>query len=440
MQRRIVSEAQVFNVTDPGAATPQPRNVPSDGSRLDILRNRALLTLTLGHFTVDMYSGVLPILYPLLTEEFDLNLKTVGLVSLAYSGAASLTQPIFGYITDKRGTRLIGLALMWTAITFSLLGLAPSFPVLVMLAGLAGIGSGAYHPMGAVTASAVITDGQRNAAMSVYVTGGTLGVAVGPLIAAIIFTLAGMHGTLAMILPGGLIAIFMIVQMRSISQRLRRRTVVTGTPPSIPWRPLSSVIGLMMMRAWVLFGISAFIPLWYEDMGYSRTYYAALSTTLLIASALGTVGVGTLADRHGRKPLLVLSSILTVPAVLLFAQFPGNPSFLFAIMIGLLASSTGPLLLVMAQQMMVGRAGVASGLILGMGFVMGAIGVPAMGAVADEYGIQDAMRAWAVIGLVAIALAMVLPTDAEVMKLSRREMVPAVNTAPSVPAVSGEAS
>ena len=84
---------------------------------------------------------------------------------------------------------------------FAMIGLAPTFPVLVLLAGLAGIGSGAYHPMGAVTASAVIPDAQRNTAMSVYVTGGTLGVAVGPLIGAIIFTIAGIQGTVAMVLP-----------------------------------------------------------------------------------------------------------------------------------------------------------------------------------------------------------------------------------------------
>lgn len=402
-------------------------------SKRDILRNRELMTLALGHLTVDMYSGVLPILYPLLTDKFDLNLKTVGLVSLAYSGSASLTQPVFGYITDKRGTRLIGLALMWTAITFALLGLAPSFPALVALAALAGIGSGAYHPMGAVTAAAVIPDGQRNTAMSVYVTGGTLGVAIGPLVAAIVFAVAGIHGTLAMILPGGLIAIFMVIQMRSITQHIRRKQVESGSPPPIPWKPLGSVISLMMMRAWVLFGISAFIPLWYEEMGHSRLFYAALSTTLLISAATGTVGVGSLADRHGRKPLLILSSVLTVPVVLLFAQFPGYPAFLFAVLIGFLASSTGPLLLVMAQQMMVGRAGVASGLILGMGFVMGAIGVPAMGAVADAYGIQDAMRAWAIIGGVAIILAFLLPTDEEIIRLSQRTSPPVVPAAAPSP-------
>jgi FSR family fosmidomycin resistance protein-like MFS transporter len=406
-------------VTDLTAAGTQA--LSNKAGRLDVLRNRALLTLMLGHLTVDMYSGVLPILYPLLTDEFDLNLKTVGLVSLAYSGMASLTQPLFGYIADKRGTRLIGLALMWTAVTFALLGLAPTFPALMVLAALAGIGSGAYHPMGAVNAAAVITEQQRNTAMSIYVTGGTLGVAIGPLIGALVFALFGIGGTVALIVPGAAIAIWMLFEMRTIAQRMKRRHASMGVAPPVPWRPLSIVIALMMLRAWVLFGISAFIPLWYEELGHSRLYYAALSTTVLISSALGTIGVGSLADRHGRKLLLIWSSVLTVPVVLLFAQFPGYAGFVSGALIGLLAASTGPLLLVMAQQMMVGRAGVASGLILGMGFVMGAIGVPVMGAVSDAYGIQNAMRAWAVIAAAAIVLAMMLPTDAEVQQLAKRE-------------------
>jgi FSR family fosmidomycin resistance protein-like MFS transporter len=398
-----------------------------------VLRNRALLTLMLGHLTVDMYSGVLPILYPLLTDEFDLNLKTVGLVSLAYGGMASLTQPVFGYVADKRGTRMIGLALMWTAITFALLGLAPNFPTLLVLAALAGIGSGAYHPMGAVNAAAVITEQQRNTAMSIYVTGGTLGVAIGPLIGALVFALFGIGGTVALIIPGGAIAVWMLFEMRTISKRMSRSHASMAAPPPIPWRPLSLVIALMMLRAWVLFGISAFIPLWYEELGHSRLYYAALSTTVLIASALGTIGVGSLADRHGRKLLLIWSSVLTVPVVLLFAQFPGYPGFVSGALIGLMAASTGPLLLVMAQQMMVGRAGVASGLILGMGFVMGAIGVPVMGAVSDAYGIQNAMRAWSVIAAAAIVLAMLLPTDEEVCQLARREASPPATLEPARP-------
>lgn len=389
--------------------------------RFEVVRNRSLLTLMLGHATVDMYGGVLPLLYPLLTDQFSLNLKTVGLVSLFYSGMASLSQPLFGWITDRYGARWIGLALMWTAITFALLGLAPSFHALLVLAALAGIGSGMYHPMGAVTAAAVIPDKQRNVAMSIYVTGGTLGVALGPLIGVLVFTLFGVHGTLPMIIPGGAIAIFLLIQMRTVVLHLKKRAVSAADAPPIPFKPMSVVIILMMLRSWVLFGLSSFIPIWYDQMGYSRLYYAALSTTLLLCSAAGAIGVGSLADRHGRRALMIAASVASVPAIFLFAQFPGWPGFITAAAIGLLAASTGPLLLVMAQQLMSGRPGVASGLILGLGFIMGAIGVPIIGAVGDKWGLQNALRLSATIGILTIIVSMLLPTDTEVRILSERK-------------------
>ena len=262
--------------------------VAKQTGRLDVVRNRSLLILMLGHAKVDMYSGVIPLLYPLLTDQFDLDLKTVGLVSLCYSGMASLTQPVFGWVTDRYGTRWIGLALMWTAMTFSLLGLAPSFHALLLLAALAGIGSGMYHPMGAVTAASVIPDNQRNLAMSIYVTGGTLGVALGPLIGWVLFSVLGLHGTSPMIVPGMAIAIFLLTQMSSISARLKKRSAeAKADAPPIPWRPMSVVISLMMLRSWFLFGISAFIPIWYDEMVYSRLFYASLSTTILLCSASG---------------------------------------------------------------------------------------------------------------------------------------------------------
>ena len=386
-------------------------------------RNRPLLTLMLGHLTVDMYVGVLPVLYPLLTEKFDLKLSTVGLVALAYSGMASLSQPLFGWLADRYGTRMIGLALMWTAATFAILGFVPTFSTLIAVAALAGIGSGAYHPMGALNASAVIEPAQRNTAMSIYVTGGTLGVAIGPLIGAALFTLMGIHGTLAMVIPGMAIAIWMLFEMRTISQRVVRRPrrgAVVLAP--IPRGPIAVVVGMMMLRSWTMFGIQSFIPTWYKELGYHASFYSALATTLLLTSALGTIGSGSLADRFGRRILLIISSMLSVPSVLLFAQFPGWPAFGSAALIGLLAASTGPLLLVIAQQLMAGRAGMASGLILGLGFVMGAIGVPIMGAIADTYGIQNAMRCQAVVATGSILLAWFLPTERRIRELIERDI------------------
>ena len=388
-------------------------------SRFSLLRNRALMTMMLGHFTVDMYSGVIPLLYPLLTDKFDLNLSTVGLVSLAYSGMSSITQPLFGMFADRKGTRLIGLSMMWTAFMFSILGFVDSFPLLLVLAGLAGIGSGAFHPLGAVSAGAVAGTTNRNVAMSLYVTGGTLGVASGPLVGALLFHFFGLRGTGAMIVPGTAICFWMFAEMRTLAIPPRPKLAVGQRLPAIPWNVLWIIIALMMVRSWTISSLQAFIPVWYRDLGYSAGFYSVLSTTLLLASAAGAVGSGTLADKHGRRIVMLVSSIATVPVVLLFAQFPGWPGFLTAILIGLLAASTGPLLLVMAQQLMRGRAGAASGMILGFGFIMGAIGIPVVGAIGDSIGLQNAFRVQAAIACIAIFLSWKLPTERDIDRLNR---------------------
>ncbi len=393
----------------------------------DVLRNRPLLTLMLGHYTVDMYVGILPVLYPLLTERFALDLKTVGLVTLAYSGTASLAQPFFGLIADRYGTRYIGLALSWTAFMFALIGFAPSFPILLLLAAAAGIGSGAYHPLGSLNAAAVIPERSRNAAMGAYVSGGTFGVASGPLIGALLFHFFGVQGTALMILPGVGIAIWMLFEMRSIALRRAPGRVVGQTvaaPPPIPLGPLLAILGLMMSRSWTMISIQAFIPVWYRELGYGAGFYGPLATVIILASALGNIGTGGVADRFGRRAVSFGSLLLTIPLILLFVQFTGPIGFLFGALLGFAASSTGPLMLVMAQQLMRGRAGFASGLVLGLGFVTGAIGVPVTGAIADAYGIATAMRLQVVIVVLALGIAYFIPSEAAMRTLTRRDHDP----------------
>jgi FSR family fosmidomycin resistance protein-like MFS transporter len=183
---------------------------------------------------------------------------------------------------------------------------------------------------------------------------------------------------------------------------------------------MAIIIGLMMMRSWTLSSLQAYLPTWYKDLGYHATFYSLLATTLLLSNAVGTIGSGTIADKHGRRIVLIGSSIATIPAILLFAQFPGWFGFVAVFLIGFLAASTGPLLLVMAQQLMRGRAGVASGLILGLGFVMSAIGVPVIGAVGDAIGLQGAFRVQALIATGAIVLAYFVPNERRMSELANR--------------------
>src|SRR5256714_13753416 len=161
----------------------------------EFLRNGKLLTLMLGHFTVDSYVGVIPVLYPLLIGRFHLSLATVGLVSLAYGGAAAISQPLFGLLADRFGTRFTGLALAWTAITFSVVGVVDSFPLLLALALASGLGSGAFHSLGALDVRGLLPPWRRSFGMSIYVTAGTGGVAGGPLLRIPVVGGFGVHGT-----------------------------------------------------------------------------------------------------------------------------------------------------------------------------------------------------------------------------------------------------
>jgi FSR family fosmidomycin resistance protein-like MFS transporter len=379
----------------------------------DFLRNGKLLTLMLGHFTVDSYVGVIPVLYPVLIGRFHLSLATVGLVSLAYGGMAAISQPLFGLLADRFGTRLTGAALCWTALTFALVGFADNFPVLLALALASGIGSGFFHPLGALDVRALLPAWRQSSGMSIYVTAGTVGVAAGPLIGLAAFGASGLHGTGWLVIPGLVTGGYLLWRMRGQVNAAGAQRAKTSLLPA-PVFALVVVIGVMMSRSWTVNVFQAFTPTWYKDLGYGPEFYAPLATTLVLASAVGTIGCGWLADRFGRRGVILITLVLTIPAILLYTMYPGPWAFLTAILIGFLAASTAPLLLLMAQQLMSARAGLASGLVMGLGFVTGAVGIPINGAIADAIGLQKSLMSHVILVIGTIALAWFLPKESEI--------------------------
>jgi FSR family fosmidomycin resistance protein-like MFS transporter len=392
------------------------------------LRSGNLLTLMLGHLTVDSYVGVIPVLYPILIGRFRLSLATVGLVSLAYSGMAAISQPLFGVIADRFGTRLTGVALAWTALTFALIGFVQSFPLLLVIACASGLGSGAFHPFAALDVRALLPAWRRSFGMSVYVTAGTVGVALGPLIGIALFGALGVQGTGVLVIPGVVAGAYLLWRMRSATPQVARGGEAGGAGQAIPVFALAMVIGVMMSRSWTVNVFQSFTPTWYAQMGYGPSFYGPLATTLVLASAVGTVGCGSLADRFGRRTVILATLVLSAPAVLLFTLFPGPWAFLSAILIGFLAASTAPLMLLMAQQLMSARAGLASGLVMGLGFVTGALGVPINGAIADHIGLQKSLMTHVILVLATIAIAWFLPREDEMERIaaSQREVPAAV--------------
>jgi MFS transporter, FSR family, fosmidomycin resistance protein len=393
----------------------------------EFLSNGKLLTLMLGHLTVDSYVGVIPVLYPVLIGRFHLSLATVGLVSLAYGGTAAISQPLFGVIADRFGTRFTGVALAWTALTFALIGFVPTFPLLLVVACASGLGSGAFHPFGALDVRALLPAWRRSFGMSVYVTAGTVGVAIGPLVGIVLFGALGIHGTGLLLIPGLITGAYLLWRMRS-ALPVAAAGARSAAGQAVPVFALAMVIGVMMSRSWTVGVFQAFTPTWYAQLGYGPGFYGPLVTTFVLASAVGTVGCGSLADRYGRRTVILGTLVLSAPAILLYTMFPGPWAFVTAILIGVLAASTAPLMLLMAQQLMASRAGLASGLVMGLGFVTGAIGVPINGAIADSIGLQKSLMTHVILVLGTIVLAWFLPREDEMERHSARtqEAQPAV--------------
>jgi len=168
----------------------------------------------------------------------------------------------------------------------------------------------------------------------------------------------------------------------------------------------------------------AFTPTWYEQLGYGPAFYGPLATTIVLASAVGTVGCGALADRYGRRNVILGTLVLSLPAILLFTMFPGPWAFVSGALIGLLAASTAPLMLLMAQQLMAARAGLASGLVMGLGFVTGAVGIPINGAIADAIGLQRSLMTHVVLVIATVAIAWFLPKEEQMEHYSALQEAP----------------
>lgn len=371
--------------------------------------NAALLTLMLGHFTNDIFAGVLPMLYPIMKNRFDLSNAEVGLATLAYTGASSLSQPFFGYLSDHHSRRWYASAtLIWGSAFVSLYGFASNFPMFLTLAFLAGIGSGAYHPLGASNAAAITADRYKNAAMSLYTVGGTSGYALGPLIAVALLALFGPHGTLALLAPGLVVAMLLLSQMKRV-ERVRRSSDLArrddpsdGAPPLLM---LARLIGVVMLRSWVFLAVVQFVPLWYDDLGHSAAFYGGMVTTIILAGAVGTLVGGSTADRIGQRRVVVVSLLAAVPALFLFVAFPGRIALLTGALFGLCCDASLSATLVAAQRMLPRRSGVASGVVLGLGFITGGIGVPTTGWLADRVGVQSALMIVATLLVAAAGLA-----------------------------------
>ncbi len=379
---------------------------------MSLFRNRSLLAATLGHFSVDMYSGMLPLILLALTDPLGLTYAQVGLVAMVFSVTSSISQPFFGWLGDRRYNRVlavVGVAAIAT--TMGMMRFADQFTQLILLTPIAGLGSAAFHPQGAVLASRASSE-RRGSAMSIFMLGGNSGFAFGPILGAFAFTLAGgyMPEMLAMI---GLLQAAIIYWAMAERQQPVDAETVTATA-SVPRALVSAMVllGLVMfMRSWVTNSVTTFIPQIVKAQGFSNETAGNVLFGILMPFAIGGGIGGTLSDRVGRRRVLMISTALACPALLGLLHTSGPLAWLFGPLLGIVLGASLPVTLVMAQQMIPRGLGMMSGAVLGFTFLAGAFGVTVSGLLADQLGLIQIMNLNSFLPLGAALLTFFMPDD-----------------------------
>lgn len=383
-----------------------------------LLRNITLWSLTLGHFSVDMLSGAMPIVAGLyLRDSLGLTLSQVGLLMGIYVMASSLTQPIFGYLSDMYNGRWFAVGgLLWLSVLQGSLGFMPNFGLALVVALLAGLGVAAFHPQGASGAN-IASGENKTAGIAMFMLGGNGGFAVGPLLAALILNYTGIRGTALLGLIGLLIVplLYFLTGQAQASAPVEKKKAnwKIELNPLFTMTAITMLILVMSLRAMSQSAMSSFMPQFFVDVAqFSKTEASLLSTVMLTVLALGTLVGGMLSDRIGGVKVMAGSMILSTPLLVLMFWLADWRAFWLAPFVGFVNGAAWPPMLVLAQSLFNKNMGVGSGVALGFVFAMGGIGLQIAGWLAEpeRLGLSTVMLIMSVVPLITAGFVFFLPT------------------------------
>jgi FSR family fosmidomycin resistance protein-like MFS transporter len=384
---------------------------------VSLIRNRSFLVNAVAHGVVDMINSQRSMLLAVLSVPLGLTNAMIGLIGAAYTFSGSLSQPLFGLLADKIGSRWVVVSgVLWLTVMFGLALVLPGHAALAVLV-LAALGSAAFHPAGTMEATLLGRSQPLNreaTAASIFFLFGQGGYSLGPAIGGALLDRWGPAGLLLLLLvafPTGFYA-------GSVNRRPAEEPSDAEKPASslvenpIVRQSMVAFVLLIALRSWAQMNMINYIPKFFSDLGYRPSQYGMIATTYGIGTALGGVAGGVLADRFGKKRVILLSMVLSAVMLATFPSAAQSPMvFLVAPLVGAFTGAPHGILVVLAQHMLPGRVGAASGLVLGFTFASGAVGALISGLQADLYGFTAVFLTTAVIAAAGALIALQLKTE-----------------------------
>lgn len=369
-----------------------------------------LALFCVAHFFIDLYSGALGVLQPLLIQQFALTFTQVGIIGGVLVFSSSVMQPAYGYLSDRFHSRLFTvLAPAVAGVFISSLGLAPSYRALLVMVWLGGAGIASFHPQAAATATA--GSANRSRAMAIFICSGTVGLALGPTYFSAISERWGLPRAYWAAIPGIMVTVLLLILLRPAQESLHVRQRFNWAPLRAVWKPMTVLYFLVVIRSIVQITFTQFLPLYlHSQRGYSLAVSSFSLTLYLIGGAIGGLAGGALAERFGGRLVILISMIGSVPFLALFLFSGGWISSLGLFLGGLILLFTIPVNVVMGQELAPTQAGTVSALMMGAAWGMaGLIFIPLTGWVSDHFSMQTAFVGLILFPLLGFFLALKLP-------------------------------
>ncbi len=369
--------------------------------------------LSSGHLFTDLNQGAVAALLPFLISERGLSLAAAGALVFAATVSSSLVQPLFGVFSDRNPIpALMPLGVLLAGAGMALVGVVPSYPLIFASVVVSGVGVAAFHPEAARFAN-YVSGARRARGMSFFSVGGNAGFALGPLVATPLVLAFGLPGTLFLALPAALMAGVMFAESPRML-RLAPEEASSGTrevdASQERWGPFAVMVGVVAVRSFVYFGLVAFVAAYYERVhGASAALGNVALTVMLAAGAVGTLLMGPLADRFGRRAVLAWSMVVLCPLVLAFTFVGPYAGMALLALVGAATVGTFGVTVVMGQEYLPGRIGLAAGVTMGLSIGLGGVGAPLLGLLADAGGLRTTMLAIAALPVLGLVLSLVLP-------------------------------
>lgn len=382
---------------------------------------RILFAISFGHFLNDSMQAVVPALFPILEKTMNLSYMQVGWIAFALNMTSSIMQPVFGMYSDKKPSPfLLPLGMFSSMLGMIGLAFAPNFIIVIISVLFIGLGSAVFHPEGARVAY-MAAGAKRGLAQAIYQVGGNTGNSLAPIFTALIFVPLGQIGSLGFTAFAAVGIILLIFVSNWYKNELatgavrRKKRAALEAENAIVSTHIKFVIILLVfltfVRSWYGAGIGNFYQFYlieHYDLSIKNAQYFVFA--FMIAGVLGTFFGGPLADRFGKKNIIVFSMLGSAPLALLLPHVSLVWVVPLFLCIGFISSSSFSVIVVYAQELVPGKVGMVSGLIVGLAFGLGALGAVVLGKLADIYSLQFIMILCSCLPLIGLT-SWLLPSD-----------------------------